>query len=160
MIHNGFKNMMAALWQDLGLGDLLWSDQGAALLHLEDLTVELTLSEDGGYVLVSAHIAPLSEEPSRRREELNALLKFSLPSLMASRAAICFEDREGTTFAVARALCPCEIGLIHYLSEMIMDVVFVRNESLRVLTQDKQLRTPSRDRAILASSEGSLIFTP
>jgi hypothetical protein len=160
MMHNGFTQMISALWQGIGLGDPLWTDEGAALLHLDNLTVEMTLSEDGGFVLASVDIARLSEDQSRKRTETDALLKFSLLNLTASRGAISIEDREEATIAVARGLCPCQIGLTHRLSDVLVDVVQVRDECLKILEQAGLFGRPSSDLAPIAVADGSLIFTP
>ncbi|MBX2804440.1 MAG: CesT family type III secretion system chaperone [Hyphomicrobiales bacterium] len=160
MMTNVFVRMVSALWTELGLEEPELDDNGHAVLRLKSYIVELYPSEDGRHVLAAVPVARLSEDQTQRRREADALLRLSLPSLLVNRGAICLGEKAHSDNVTVRGICPCDMGMLHRLSEMIADLIHLSDECIRTIA----LSSVGDSRAVRASAhpltgEG-LIFRP
>lgn len=159
-MHSGFTRMISALWDDVGLGSPAFEPDGTIIMHLDAYKVELSASDDGRHVVASVTVCRFSDDPVQRNNEAEALLRLSLLSLTANRGGICMEERDGANFAVIRGACLCEVGLIHRLSDIVADLVYLADECAQILGGVVPERKSLPPASTIPIVEDGMIFMP
>lgn len=161
-MHSGFTRMISALWDDVNLGEPTFEPDGSIIMDLDAYKVELSPSDDGRHILAAITIGPLSEDPAQLNSEAEALLRLSLLSMTANRGGISIDEQDGASFAVIRGACLCEIGLIHRLSDVIADVVYLADECRQIIggASVAQARNSSPPANTIPVVEDGIIFMP
>jgi hypothetical protein len=160
MMNDAFKGEMTRLWGNLGLAAPVFRDQNTTVLKIDDIDVVLTESPDGRCVLATARAGRLSEDPSRRADQIRALLQSNLGALAGNRSCICLDDKDAPDPTVlVRALYPYALGQIGHLKGAIEDVLAMV-ELHRWSLSDQPPTRIAATRSVTSQPSEAVIFRP
>lgn len=157
---HSFADRLAALWQDLSLGDFQLGRDGTATLEIEGRIVRFAPSIDGSSIVVSASIGTLSRDQRRRVEETQRLLRRSLGLLPLSRTGLLVGSDRNTVSVRA------QIGLDRAdpaaLGACVEDLVARVMDYASDLSPPERRNAPARaqEAATTALEPETLIFRP
>ena len=157
---DAFKEEMARLWGSLGLAAPVFRDENTAVLKIDEIDVVLSESPDGRCVVATARAGRLSGDPSRRADQVRALLQANLGLLARNRSCVCLDDTAAPHPAVlVRALYPYAVREIERLKGMIEDVLAMV-ELHRASLSDQPPARIAATRTIASQPGEAVIFRP
>jgi hypothetical protein len=156
-----FKTTVVKLWANLGLTSPAFRADDEIHLNIDGVDIKLTESPDGRHILASGTAGRLSEDPTRRADQVRTILYSNLAALTSNRACAGLNPKDETSAnVIVQASYPYDLLQVDRLMAVVQDVLSYV-EALGTVLKDQHMPRAAR---VAATSEpdlgDALVFRP
>jgi hypothetical protein len=156
-----FKAIVGKLWASLGLASPAFKADDEIFLNIDGVEIKLSESPDGRHVLVAGTAGRLSEDPTRRADQVRTLLYSNLAALTSNRSCVGLHPKDAAVpNVIVQGIYPYDINQVDRLMAVVQDVLSYL-EALGAVVKDDRKAPPVKAPTANDPAFGdALVFRP